>query len=129
MGDRPGQREPFTTRLPEQSQVNGAALSGVNAWVELLTTALNSLFGDGEPTGGLSLADGPDTGPYRVGLGGAMDTDLVDNGRQQDHGARHLVQQIELADAGHGDQDNPHRQSTHTCCETEAQQGAIRGWR
>jgi len=34
------------------------------------------------------MGDGPDTGPCRVSLGGAMDTDLVGSDRPQDHGAK-----------------------------------------
>lgn len=94
----------FGSRLPEQSQGNRAAFTGVNAGIERLIAALNSRVGDGEPTSGQGLADGSDIDPCRCRVGGSLDADLVGNDRSQDHCAKHLAQQIERADAGQGDQ-------------------------
>ena len=63
----------FASRLPEQSQGNRAAFTGVNAGIERLIAALSSRVGDAEPTSVQGLADGPDTGPCRASVGGAMD--------------------------------------------------------
>jgi hypothetical protein len=62
----------------------------------LLIATINSRFGDGEPTCGQGLADGPDTGPCRGSVRGAMDADLFGNDRREDHCAKHLAQQVIL---------------------------------